>query len=299
MKKIFYFLISLLFWGQAFAKLQPSQFIIYNGTKMAVYKSKGNQGPGVLLIHGNTSSANIFEKILESSYGKKQKLVAIDLPGYGRSENASSYNGAYFAQAIAFAVNKLNLNRGVVAGWSLGGDFALQASSLLPNLKGYFLFGTSPVGADATLPPPFLSPAESYAGVAVNFGFIPTLTPEMVTAYVTAFFRPNFSVPQTFINDGLRTDPATRAAVFAAATGQDPTFQDEIAIVRNLKVPVAIVAGKKDAFVNPHFLAQLAPSIPNLYKDKIIFVNNTGHAIQWERPAEFVHLLNKFVESVD
>ncbi len=297
MKKLF--LISLLFWSQAFAELQPSQFINYNGTKMAVYKSKGHHGPGILLIHGNTSSANIFEKILESSYGKKQRLVAIDLPGYGRSENAPSYNAAYFAQAIAFATNTLNLNRGVIAGWSLGGDFALQAAGLLPNLKGFFLFGTSPVGFDPSLPPPFLSPAESYAGVAVNFGFVPNLNPEMVAAYVTAFFRPNYSVPQTFINDGLRTDPGTRAAVFAVATGQDPTFQDEIAIVRNLAIPVALVAGEKDAFVNPNFLTQLAPSIPNLYKDKIIFVNNTGHAIQWERPAEFIHLLKKFVESLD
>ena len=299
MQKLF-FLVSFFLLGQAFAELKPSQFINFNGKKIAVYKSKGHHGPGVLLIHGNTSSANIFEKVLESSYGRKQKLVAIDLPGYGRSENASSYNGAYFAQAIAFAVNTLKLNRGVVVGWSLGGDFALQASALLPHVKGYFLFGTSPVGVDPALPAPFLSPTESYAGAAVNVGFVPNMNPEQITAYVTAFFRPHFSpIPQTFVNDGLRTDPGTRAAVFAAATGQDPTFQDEIAIIRNLAVSVALVAGKKDAFVNPNFLNQLAPSIPNLYTDKIIFVNNTGHAVQWERPAQFVQLLKQFVESID
>lgn len=277
--------------------MTPTRFINFNGVKLAVYESQGRREPGVLLIHGNTSSANSFSDIMDSAYARFHRVVAVDLAGYGASDNAPSYNTADFASEIAFAAQQTGTDDGVIAGWSLGGDLALQAASQLPNAKGYFLFGTAPLGFAPGLPAPFLTPAESYAGAAVNYGFIPSLTTQQVNDYVTAFFRPGFSpIPSFFFADGQRTDPATRAAVAVAGAGFDPTFQDEVAVARNLNVPVALLLGKKDAFVNPAYLSGLAPTIPNLYSGHVIEIPATGHAIQWERPVIFTALLAKFVK---
>jgi pimeloyl-ACP methyl ester carboxylesterase len=280
----------------AFATLKVSRFVNYNGGKVAVYESKGFHGPAVLLVHGNTSSANSFEKIMTSPWAKYQKVIAMDLPGYGKSDNSSSYTIGHQAGAIVKVAQVTGASKGVLVGWSLGGDLALQASVSLPQLKGIFVFGTAPVGVDPTLPSAFLAPSESYAGITVTYGTTANLTNSQVNDYITAFFRPNYTnFSSNFLTDGLRADPATRQAVLDAVIGNDPSFLDEVAIVRNSTTPIAILLGDKEAFVRMSFLEALAPSIPNLYKNKIIKVKNAGHAIQWEHPTQFIAILQSFI----
>lgn len=287
------------FGGTAVAgQLTPSQHLDFNGVSLAVYESSGTELPAVLLIHGNTSAASSYEKILNSPLAHRRKMVAVDLAGYGNSDDAPAYDTAYFAEEIAFTAQQMGVDDGFIVGWSLGGDLALQAAPLLPDVKGYFLFGTAPLGYAPGLPAPFLSAAESYAGAAVNYGFFAALTQQQVTDYVTAFFRPNYQyIPQTFFSDGLRTDPATRAAVGMAGAGLDPTFLDEVAIVKNLQVPVAIVLGTEDAFVRPDYLEGLAPDIPTLHNGEITYVAYAGHAIQHEKPGRFNALLEGFIRN--
>jgi pimeloyl-ACP methyl ester carboxylesterase len=283
----------------AVGAITPSRYFNINGVQIAAYESKGTKGPGILLIHGNTSSAQAFAPIFESAFARQYRVTAIDLQGYGNSGNAATYDVASFVNTITTSASLLGVDDGVIVGWSLGGDFALQAAPYLPNAQGFFLFGTAPVGVAPELPAPFLTPEESYAGEAVFYGFNPALTNAQVAAYVTAFFRPNYNVPQLLINEGLRTDPATRLAVFMAATGQDPTFLDEIQVIRNLTVPVALMMGNKEAFVRKAFLEGLAPSIPMLWDGEVKIVHNAGHAVQWEKPAVFIARLRQFIKDLN
>lgn len=279
--------------------LVPSKYLDFNGISIAVYESEGyqdNEGSGVLLIHGNTASVNYFAKFLDNDFSEDNRVVAVDLPGYGMSDDAFFYDTAFLANAIIFTAEQMGLDTGVLVGWSLGGDLALQAAPGLPNLKGIFTFGTAPVGFTPNLPSPFLTPAESNAGAAAVYGFVPDLTPAQIDEYVTAFFRPGFKkIPATFVNDGLRTDPLTRAAVGTAASGLDPTFQDEVVIAKNLTIPFALVVGTEDFFVRIEYLKALESELPTLFGGKTIVIPNTGHAIQWERPDLLEVLVELFV----
>jgi pimeloyl-ACP methyl ester carboxylesterase len=297
MRKILFGLIAFLsLGGTALAgPLQPTRYLQHDGVRLAVYESCGTELPGVLLIHGNTSAADSYSRVLESPLGHRRRLVAVDLAGYGRSDDAPAYDVATFADEIAFAAQATGVDDGFIVGWSLGGDLALQAAALLPDVKGYFLFGTAPVGYAPELPPPFLSADESYAGAAVSYGFVADLTPRQVTDYVTAFFRPDYHfIPWTFYRDGLRTDPGTRNAVLMAAAGLDPTFADEVAIVKNLDVPIELVLGTHDAFVRPEYLEGLAPDLPTLHRGEISYVH-AGHAVHYEAPEHFAALLEDFM----
>lgn len=250
----------------------------------------------MLLIHGNTSSAASFSEVLDSPFARRRRVVAVDLAGYGKSDNAPGYYAGYIADEIRFVAQATGTDDGVIVGWSLGGDLALQAAPLLPKAKGYFLFGTAPLGVTPDLPAPFLTPAESYAGNAVNYGFVPNLTNDLIDDYVTAFFRPRYRpIPRFFFTDGYRTDPNTRFALAVAAGGFDPTFRDEVAVIRGLSVPVQLLLGTQDAFVNPDYLDALAPSIPTLTDGKVTYLRNVGHAVHWEADVRFMALLTKFV----
>lgn len=304
MKSFWFSLLSVLFvvlssQSHASGNFNPTRILQIQGMQVAAYESSGHRGPGILLVHGNTSSAQSFAKVLKSSYAKKHRMAAIDLPGYGNSVNPSSYNTNLFASVIASAAQQLGMTHGVLVGWSLGGDLVLQASAQMPHLKGLFVFGTAPVGYAPALPSPFLTPSETYAGDAVNFGFVPNLTSTQVSEYVTAFFRPQYApIPPFFFDAGLRTDPLTRAAVYMVATGQDPTFLDEVALVKNLSIPLAVVHAEQDAFVRYAFLSGLAPDMPTLWKNKIITVKKSGHALHWEKPDRFISLLSQFIKDL-
>ena len=66
-------------------------------------------------------------------------------------------------------------------------------------------------------------------------------------------------------------------------------------VAQALTVPIALVHAEQDAFVRLDYLNAIAPSIPNLWKDKIIVVPGSGHAIHWERPLAFEVLLEAFI----
>lgn len=280
----------------AAAPLVPSRYLTIDGLQIAAYESGGHKGPGVLLLHGNTSSASAFARIFQASKLTKRRVVAIDLPGYGNSDDAEAYDVATFTSVIAQAAVELEVDDGVMVGWSLGGDFLLQAAHLLPDVKGYFLFGTAPVGGGPPAISPFLTPAESYAGVTTQYGFVADLTNGQIDDYVEAFFRPGwFAIPEFFYEDGYRTDPGTRQAVLTAASGLDPSFVAEVPVVQGLDVPVALLHAQNDAFVRLDYLQAIAPGIPQLWQGKVIVVPGSGHAMQWERPLVFEVLLEAFL----
>ncbi|WP_374029911.1 alpha/beta fold hydrolase [Bdellovibrio bacteriovorus] len=173
---------------------------------------------------------------------------------------------------------------------------AFQTMGELPNLKGVFVFGTVPVGNAPGLPPAFLTPEESYAGAAVGYGVVANLSAPQVTDYVTAFFKPNYApIPQFFFDMGLRTDPGTRAAVLNVVIGADPDFSDEVQLVKNMSIPLAIVHAEQDAFTRYEYLTGLAPELPTLWRNQIVTVPNVGHAIHWEQPKRFIKLLKRFI----
>jgi pimeloyl-ACP methyl ester carboxylesterase len=54
---------------------------------IAVHES-ADEGPAVVLIHGNSSSSRVFSRQLDGPLGRRFRLVAVDLPGHGESDNA-------------------------------------------------------------------------------------------------------------------------------------------------------------------------------------------------------------------
>ncbi|SEU14160.1 alpha/beta fold hydrolase [Stigmatella erecta] len=279
--------------------LAPTRFVSVEGVNIAVYESEGRGGPGVLLIHGNTSSARIFESVFASPFARHYHVAALDLPGYGHSGNAPAYSFERFTSAIAQVAHATGTHEGVLAGWSLGGNLAFQTRAKLPGLRGLFVFGITPVGDDPALPPPFLGPGSSHAGEAVGYGLHPELTGPQIEAYVRGFFRPGYTdIPRFVYEAARRTDPGTRAAIRAAATGQDPSFSDEVRLARGLDIPLAIVLGDTDALINPAHALALAPSLPTLWRGAVQFIPGSGHALPWEHPQPFTALLGAFLEDL-
>jgi pimeloyl-ACP methyl ester carboxylesterase len=254
---------------------------------LAVHQSAGD-GPPIVLVHGNSSSARAFSRQLEGSLGRRRRLVAIDLLGHGRSENASD-PAAYLlpghALALVAIAGNFGLDQALFVGWSLGGHIVLEAAKDLPRARGFAIFGAPPVGfppamAEAVLPNP-----------AMAAGFSADVTREQAEAYVKAFFAPDFAdIPAFFVEDALRADGRAREQV--AASMAPGVSRDEVQVVAGLEQPLAVLHGAKEQLINGAYLAKL--TMPTLWRGAVQRIDAAGHAPQWETPVAFDALIEAF-----
>jgi len=262
-----------------------------NNQKIAYYESQG-KGPAVVLIHGNSCSGLSFKRQLESPLGEKYRLIAIDLPGHGRSDNAADPENRYsipgYAETLISFIEQLGLKRAVLAGWSLGGHIILEAADRLPT-TGLMIFGTPPVASiaqfqEACFPIPELV-----------CGFRPDLTEAEASAWVGRFFSPGVNdIPEFIISDIMRTDGKARECLGASTVKGE--FKDEIESVAGLRIPVAVIHGENEQVINCAYLKRLV--MPTLWRDAIQMIHDAGHTPQWEQPERFNVLLDEFIADV-
>ena len=247
------------------------------------------RGPAVALIHGNSSSSRAFGRQLEGRLGERFRLVAIDLPGHGASDDAK--DGAYslkgHARAVSAAVDAFGLTQARFVGWSLGGHVALEMAPDLLQARGFVIFGTPP------LPNPAAMSEAFHRHPALRFASMQTIDRDQARAYVASFFRPGFAdVPPFFLEDALRADGRSRSGV--AASIRQGFYRDEAVVVGELEAPLAVLHGADEQLVNGGYFASLA--MPTLWRGAVQTVPGAGHAPQWETPQAFNALIEAFVE---
>ena len=257
--------------------------------RIAAHESAG-QGPAAVLIHGNSSSSRAFSKQLEGPLGQRFRLVAIDMPGHGASDDKKDpalYSLKNQSRSLRAAIDALGLAGAHFVGWSMGGHFALELAPELPEARGFVIFGAPPLALPPAMELAFLP------NPAMGVGFAVTIDRKQAAAYVASFFAPGFDdIPAFFVEDALRTDGRARAGV-GAGVGSGG-YHDETVVVRELKAPLAVVHGAEDQLVNGAYFATL--TMPTLWRGAVQTIPGAGHAPQWETPQEFDALLAAFLD---
>ena len=267
-----------------------SQIVQVGPQTINFYESAG-RGPAALLVHGNSCSGLSFRHQLDGSLGAKHRLVAIDLPGHGESAPAADPQSTYtlpgYAGIVAGVVELLGLQEAVYVGWSLGGHVLLEASDQLPGARGLMIFGTPPIGDPSTMAQAFLP------NPAMGSGFKADLTEEEIDALAAAFFKPGTQhIPDVFITDIRRTDGQARQVLGGSV--RPGGYRDEVEVVANLSIPLAVLHGEHDQLVNLAYIQALA--MPALWRGEVQVIPDAGHTPQWEEPKQFNALLEAFLK---
>lgn len=267
----------------------PTDHLTIDHQLVACTTSPGD-GLAVLLIHGNSSSSRTFQPQLDSELGRKHRLIAIDLPGFGASqpitdaENGLGIQG--YGRLVVKIVAALGLDAVVLIGWSLGGHVALEAAEDIPGCKGVLIYGTPPLAFPPDMGAAFLpNPAMAAA-------FNPQLTEAEMRGFVDAFFAPGYTTPDDrFMADIRRSDGRARAAI--AASIRPGGYKDEVQVAANLRVPLAVVHGAQEQLVSGAYFAAI--SMPTLWRGAVQVIEGAGHAPHWETPDAFNALLADFL----
>ena len=94
-----------------------------------------------------------------------------------------------------------------------------------------------------------------------------------------------------FLDDILRTDGRARSGL--AANAANGRYRDEVAVARDLKVPLAVLHGADEQLVKGRYFASLV--MPTLWRGAVQTIPGAGHTPQWETPEAFDALLEAFI----
>ena len=256
---------------------------------LIVVEEAGRGDLPVLLIHGNSLSREVFRKQLGGALSRKYRLVAFDLPGHGDSGDALNASRTYTRPGLADAaievLNLLGLREVVVVGWSLGGHIALEMAAHFSGIKGLLISGTPPVSrhnmAEGFIPAPHMRLAGQQH-----------LGPSEIDAFGEAIF--GAPIPVAFRRAMERADGLARKTIFEAA--RSGVGIDQRWLVENCSVPLAVVNGSEDPFINLDYLE--VPKYANLWEGRCHHLPGLKHAPFWEAPDIFDELLGRFIDDV-
>lgn len=254
---------------------------------IAIEESHGS-GMDVLFIHGNSTWGSVFRKQFEDPLAEIYHFVSLDLPGHGWSDDAADVSRTYSRPGLADAcletLEKIDIRKVAVVGWSLGGHVAIEMLSRSTFIAGILVMGTPPVGDN--MAEGFRGrPLGSLAGKA-----------ELTTAEADQFANAILGASaEPFARYAVeRTDRRFRPTLFAAASRGEGANQRDV--LGSSDVPAAIVNGADDHIINLDYVDSVA--YKNLWCGRCFRIPRAEHAPFWQSPDVFNPLLGKFLADI-
>lgn len=269
--------------------ISTRQYMIATSHGSLAVEESGQGGIPVLLIHGNSFCRGVFRNQMQGQIAKNHRFIAFDLPGHGQSSNAPdptrSYTRPGLGDAAIELLDKLGVAEAIVFGWSLGGHIGIEMIPRFPGMRGLLISGAPPVSHNQMAQGFNASP---HRGVAAK---------EWSEADIDAFVKGIFGESaEAFLRDAVaRADGRFRKRHFEAA--REGEGVDSRLVVESSAVPLAVVNGGADPFVNLDYFDTVAYA--NLWEGRCHRLSGLGHAPFWEAPGNFDPVLERFLQDIE
>jgi 3-oxoadipate enol-lactonase len=246
--------------------------------------TEGGGGPAtpIVFLHGVGSDKSVWRPQL-AHFGQRRRAVAFDYPGYGESEFVEGATRDDFAASILAAMDSLGIEQAQVCGLSLGGVIAIAMHAAAPQRCASLII------------------ADSFAvhpdGQAIYDRSI--AASEAMTMRELAEARSGALLGSAATGELRREVIETMAAIDPAAyrIGAAAVWlADQRDRASDLSVPTLVVAGDEDGITPPALSEELARLIPD---SRLELISACGHLANAEQPAEFNHLVNRFLSDVE
>lgn len=269
-----------------------------NGINLA-YIDEGKGSETILMIHGLGSYLPAWKRNI-NELSKNYRVIAIDLPGYGKSSKAP-HSGlmTFYAGVIAEFIQQLNIGPVNLAGHSMGGQISMVLALEKPELVKRLIL-VDPAGFEAF-----------HAGQRNWFKDV--MTPNLVrltsleaieTNLASNFFRMPADA-RFMIEDRIAMRDATDFDAYCLAVARsvhgmvDEPVLDKISAI---SVPTLIFFGENDMlipnrYLNPGFTVKIAETGANLIKgSKLVMVPKCGHFMMFEKSDVFNEETKEFIQ---
>ncbi len=279
----------------------PSEFIDLNG-QLVHYRDVGPRADPapIVLLHGTSASLHTWEGWSKALRGQR-RVISLDLPAFGltgpfagdylaRWAGQPLYTADHYARFVLDLLDRLGVQRFVVAGNSLGGDVAWHIAAAAPDRVAQLVL------VDAA--------GYRFTPEDVPLGWRIARLP--VLGRVTEHF-----LPRPFVLQGLRAvygNPAkiddalidryyeltlragNRAALVQRLQAWSP--QEGVEKVVGVRAPTLILWGGRDRLISPVLAQRFAADIPG---SQLAVFDDLGHVPHEEDPLRTVAAVKAFL----
>lgn len=239
-------------------------------------------GPPVVLLHGDGLTAVDWRSsgIIDALAGT-HRVIAFDRAGFGYSSRPRGQAWTPAAQAAILheALHRLDVGPAIIVGHSWGALVALALALEYPPdcgrlllISGYYFPTFRPEMAL------FGVPALRFAGDVLRYTVLPPLTRLLAPLLSAQVFAP------AHVDEAFATQLAMAARpsqIWANAQEAALTIPSVAAMAhryKDVRIPVAIVAGAGDKVVSPKQSERLADEIP---ESQLLVVPGAGHMVHY------------------
>jgi pimeloyl-ACP methyl ester carboxylesterase len=278
----------------------PVSHVNVDGVEVA-FSDTGVGSPTLLLIHGLGSYMPVWQRNLEA-LGRQHRVVAIDLPGYGKSAKANyDYSMTFFARTVDGVIDALGLHDVVLVGHSMGGQIALTYALRYPG-KARALVLAAPAGFER-----FGRGEAAWMAEAVDKDYVARTPTEAVYANVAATFYDMPKEARFMVDDRLRVIGGPDFDAYAYAVSRSVAAMLRAPVIDRLgeiRVPVLVVFGENDGLIpNPILHGGSTRAVAEggtrlLPHGRLVMIPRAGHMVQVERPAEFDAAVLAFLKEI-
>jgi len=268
-----------------------------NPSTSYIYEGAGKQT--IILVHGLASNAGFWRYNI-SELSKYFRVIAVDLPGYGKSQKgAYPYSMSFYADQIKNVADELGLKKFIYIGHSMGGQIGIIFSLKYPERLEKLVLA-SPAGIEE-----FQKGEGDWLRSVITLSGVKNTPEEIVRRNLANNFYNWCDKWEWMVEERVRMSKAKGFDEFAYSVVRsvngmldEPTFNK----LDKISVPTLIIYGKYDwlipnPYLNPGFSADVfsygAEMIPNC---ELFEIDNCGHMVQIEKAEEFNRKVIEFIK---
>jgi pimeloyl-ACP methyl ester carboxylesterase len=255
------------------------------------YSSRG-EGTPIIFIHGfggEGSSFRVIDKILSKSFN----TIEVDLRGHGRSDTSSEISIDVFASDLNELIEKLDIKKPVLAGWSMGGAVVMEYIKQFgqKDISALVLIETSPMVMEE----------KGWKGTLLRGEY----TKEQFIRDIKIMELDWMSFAESFVREmSPKLDENSLKLAIERVSGNRPEVMSSVweslmskdyrSILPSIELPTMVINGSDSTFYDPDSGKDIASILGNgEYK----IIKDAGHLVVMEKPAELSRLISEFINN--
>ena len=265
------------------------------------YTDEGKGDNTIILIHGLGSYLRAWEKNI-GELSKNNRVIAIDLPGYGKSSK-EPHTGmmTFYAGIVNELVKELKLNKVIIGGHSMGGQIGMTTYLKYPQIvKGLVL--AAPAGFER-----FTKGQKQWFRDVMTVDGVRLTTPEAIQNNLASNFFRQPKDADFMVSERMEMRSADDFIPYCYAVVQSVQGMVDNPVIdylQDIKVPTLILFGENDnlipnRYLNPGRTVEIAKyGASKIHNSKLVMIPKTGHFLMFEKPEVFNKETIDFIKSL-
>jgi proline iminopeptidase len=258
--------------------------------------STQGQGFPILCLHGHPGSSSSLA-VFTNHLSQHWQTLAPDLRGYGQSRYQHNFQIQDHLTDLESLLNRFNIEKCLILGWSLGGILAMELALRLPErVAGLILIATAarPRGSH----PPISWQDNLYTGIAALLNYVKpgwqwnidhfgrrSLFRYLIQQHTPETYRyiARFAIPAFLQTSRAATEALNRAM---------RSGYNRVPDLWRITCPCLVLAGAQDYHINEYTSLETAQHLPN---SQWVSYPNTAHLFPWETPQRLLQDIDEWL----